>query len=212
MLIKDSKDQFGLVSILLHWTIALAVITLLATGITAFVIGRGPLRTDLLNFHLSLASVFIPVILVRLFWRSRSGKPKLPPQHPVLEDAASAVWRLLLIGMVCQLITGPFLTWMHGHPIGIVGLYEIYSPFPKTSQADMVETYDMARLFHATIGFTMAVLVLVHVAGALKHAIIDQDGVLLRIVRPGARVTPASRPVAALPEAVALNEMPAAAP
>src|SRR4051812_31466589 len=174
MLLKDTKDQFGLVSIVLHWAIALTVITLLATGLTAWSIGRGPMRTNLLNFHLSLASVFIPVILFRLFWRGRNGKPKLPPQHPVLEDAASAVWRLLLIGMTAQLITGPFLTWMHGHPMGIVGLYEIYSPFPKTSRADTDETYAMARLFHATIGLTMAVLVSVHIVGALKHAIIDQ--------------------------------------
>ena len=212
MLIKDTRDQFGIVSIVLHWAIALAVMTLLATGVTAFILGRGALRTNLLNFHLSLASVFIPIILFRVFWRGRNGKPKLPPQHPVLQDAASAVWRLLLIGMTCQLITGPFLSWMHDHPIGIVGLYEIYWPLPKMSAADNAEAHAMARLFHATIGFTMAVLVSVHIAGALKHAVIDRDGVLLRIIRPGARVASEPRQAAAIPEPVALSEIPAATP
>jgi cytochrome b561 len=202
MLVRDTKDQYGLVSVLLHWSVALGVITLLTTGTIAFVIGRSPLRTDLLNFHLSVATLTAPLIVLRLIWRSRNGKPKLPPQGPVLERTASAVWRLLLMGMLFQLFTGPYLAWMHKHPIGLIGFWEIPYPLPETSAADMAQTYAIAHAFHMTVGFAVLGLVLLHAAGALKHAIVDRDGVLLRMIKPGARAIAKPRPTpAAVPDA-----------
>jgi cytochrome b561 len=202
MLVRDTKDQYGLVSVLLHWIIALGVVVLLVTGTIGFVEGRGPFRTAILNFHLSLASVLAPLILFRLYWRLKSGKPKLPPQHPALDGLAAAVWRLLLFGMVAQLLTGPQLSWLHAHPIGIVGFAEIQSPYPPLTQETIDRAHAVAKFIHASVGFSIAGLLILHVLGALKHAIVDRDGILVRISKPGARARVAA---AALPDGATIQ-------
>jgi cytochrome b561 len=186
MLVKDTKDQYGGVSVFLHWLIAAVVITLLATGTFGFFSGRGAARTNVLDFHLSLAAAVAPFILFRFYWRMKHGKPKLPPQHPALEFAASAVWRILLFGMLCQLVTGPILTWAHNHWVGIMGVIEIPSPYPPLTPAELARIYAVADFFHALVGFTIAGAVSLHILGALKHGLVDRDGVLRRMLVPGA--------------------------
>lgn len=190
MLIKDTKDQYGLISIVLHWFVALAVITALITGTTAFIAGRGPLRTDLLNFHMSVMSIAAPFVLFRLYWRFKHGKPKLPPQHPIFDRLAAIVWRVLAVGIVLQLFTGPQLAWMHNHPIGIIGFAEWPSPWPAMSEAAMARIHSVSLVLHMIVGFGIGALLVLHIGGALKHLIIDQDGVFTRMIRPGARAVP----------------------
>ena len=40
----------------------------------------------------------------------------------------------------------------------------------------------LLELVHATLNYTLAALVAVHIAAALKHQFIDHDGVLLRML------------------------------
>jgi cytochrome b561 len=197
MLYKDTKDQYGVVSVTLHWIIAVSVIILLCTGTYGFFTTiKNVYRPYVLNFHLSLASTIAVLIVFRFYWRMKYGKPKLPPQKPALDFIAGLVWRLLLIGMLCQLITGPILTWAHKHPIGIVGFLEINSPYPASwTRPELMRIYAVGDFFHALVGFSIAGLVCLHIAGALKHAIIDRDGVLQRMLKPGARAIPKPTPM-----------------
>ena len=187
MQMNDSKDSYGLISIALHWCVALAVILALITGTISFIVGRGPLRTDLLNFHMSVMSIAAPFVLFRLYWRFKHGKPKLPPQHPVLDKAAAVVWRILIVAITLQLLTGPQLAWMHAHPIGIIGFAEWPSPWPVMAPETMASIHAVSLVIHATIGFSIASLLVLHIGGALNHLIIDRDGVFTRMIRPGAR-------------------------
>src|SRR5262245_42921266 len=114
LLVNDTKTRFGLVSVLLHWYVAIAILgILLPTGFLIWFIGPHgalrPLRADITFFHQSIALTSIPFFLARIFWRVKNGKPKTHTQHPVLMFAAEASWRILLILIVWQMLTGPFI-------------------------------------------------------------------------------------------------------
>ena len=189
MLIKDTKTQYGLVSVVLHWIIAVTIIILIPTGVWGHYLPLNTLKANVLNFHLSLACAIAPFFLFRIYWRLKSGKPKAPHQTPVLDWTAGIVWRVLLIGPAFQLVTGPILTWAHKHPIGIIGLIEINSPYsPTLTRPQLGQIYAIGDFFHVLVGLTIASVLALHIAGALKHAIIDRDGVLQRMLRPGAEL------------------------
>lgn len=189
LLVKDNATRFGLVSILLHWSVAIAVITLLAIGFL-FVepLPRGPVRSHYLHIHMSIGVLAAPLIIARIGWRLRNGKPKAPPQHPIFAFLANSVWRLLLIALVAMLISGPTIVWLHNRPLDFFGLFEIPSPFPPADHRGGVD-----RLFagvHATVAWLILGFIGLHVAGALKHLLIDRDNLLSRMVWPVVRDDP----------------------
>ena len=182
LLIKDTKDRFGLVSVLLHWYIAATILFLVLSGSTIHYVGvhgpLRPLRESLAWWHMSFAITAAPFILYRIYWRLRFGKPKTHTQHPFFQFTADAVWRLLLFIVACQVITGPSrqltrpepLLWF-GHPV-------------ITPQAWMVGDTNFLRRLHYYGAMTIACLLVLHVGGALKHLIFDRDQVFRRMVWP----------------------------
>ncbi|MCZ8173367.1 MAG: cytochrome b/b6 domain-containing protein, partial [Brevundimonas sp.] len=66
--LRDSKDGYGLGSIALHWLNALLIVALLAVAIYADSVPRDEGR-PLRFLHVSLGLLFIPLYVMRLFWR-----------------------------------------------------------------------------------------------------------------------------------------------
>lgn len=79
----------------------------------------------------------------------------------------------------------PLAGWAYssaaGFPVVFLGLVPLpdFVPVSKTLA-------DVLKPIHATLAFALAGLVLVHVAAALKHQWIDNDGLLQRML-PGRR-------------------------
>lgn len=177
MLWQDREDRFGLISIILHWVTALLVLSLLALGFAAYLMARGEGRTSVLTLHVSLGLLLVPVYLVRIFWRWRYGKPAAEQASPVLRILAEAVWRLLLVLILVQLLSGPFLVWLHGRPVAFFGLFRIMPIVAENHHFHAV----LVRPIHLTTGVLLVALICLHIAGALKHVLIDRDGVTQRM-------------------------------
>ena len=193
LLIKDTRTRFGLVSVLLHWYVAITILgILLPTGLLIYFIGPHgalrPLRADITFFHQSVAITSIPFFLARIFWRAANGKPKTYIQHPALTFAAEASWRLLLILIVWQVLTGPFieeLSWFG------IDLFRLSYPDALSWVSDNVE---MLHLYGA---FAIAAVLFFHVGGALRHHFIVKDSVLRNMVCPVVPDVPAAEPLPA---------------
>jgi cytochrome b561 len=182
LLVKDTKDRFGLVSVLLHWYIAVTILFLLLSGSTINFVGvhgpLRPLRESLAWWHMSFAITAAPFILYRIYWRLRFGKPKTHTQHPFFQFTADAVWRLLLLIVACQVITGPSRQLTRPEPLLWFG-HTVIAP-----QAWMVADTNFLRRLHVYGAITIACLLVLHVGGALKHLIFDRDQVFRRMVWP----------------------------
>lgn len=194
LMIQDSKTRFGLISVLLHWTVATAVIALLFIGfVLVDPLPRGQLRSFYLNIHVGIGVIATPFILARLWWRVRNGKPKAPTQHPVLMMIANIVWRILLAALVIQLVSGPMIVWLHNHPLKVFGLFQIPPPFQATLKK--IATWDRPfAAVHYFVAWFIVCLVGLHIVGALKHFFINRDQLVQRMVWPFTRDEEASTP------------------
>ena len=179
LLVNDTRTRFGLVSVVLHWYVALAVLTLLSTGLVITSIGEHgalrPLRDDIAYFHMSIAMTSIPFFLFRIFWRIRSGMPETHDLHGAMKIIAEWVWRLLLFFIVWQITWGLLVESNHWFEI-VFGRIRIPQFFEE--QASYLED------LHRWGAFTIGTLLLLHIGGALKHHFIDRDRLLRNMVRP----------------------------
>jgi len=179
LIVKDTNTRFGLVSVILHWYVALAVLTLLSTGLVIYLIGAHgalrPLRDDIAYFHLSIAMTSIPFFLFRIFWRITNGMPQTHDLQGVAKFAADWVWRLLLFLMIWQMTWGIFLEALHWFEFEF---FRIRQPLIFDEQAVYLEN------LHRYGGFAIGTLLVLHIAGALKHYLIDRDRLLQNMVRP----------------------------
>ncbi len=68
-----------------------------------------------------------------------------------------------------------------GYPVPVLGLFEI-GPLPQKFPI----LSDIGGFIHEYTGKTLIAVISLHIAGALKHHLIDKDGTLRRML--GARV------------------------
>lgn len=139
-MLKDTKDRFGWISISLHWINAAFILALLYFGLQiAFGVDQRPRPAAFGGWrmwHESLGTIAIPFMLTRIFWRVRSGKPKTHDQHPLLKLAADTVWKLLLVCIVLQVVTGPLWRWWRGGDLEVFHYFSIPTPFPLEDVAE----------------------------------------------------------------------------
>lgn len=201
LLIKDTRTRFGLVSVVLHWYIALTILFLLLSGTSIhFVPPQGPLRPlrqDLTWWHMSFAVSAALFVIFRIVWRVHYGKPKTHTQHWLLRSIADAVWILLLVAMASQVITGPSRQLTRPEDVQWFGITVI--PAKQWMAGDWT---NFLRRLHFIGAMTIAGLVTLHIGGALKHLLIDRDGVVQKMlwpVAPKSEVPPPETESAARP-------------
>jgi len=204
--VRDSRYGFGWLSIALHWINAVAIFCLLYFGVKLAyyqIFSRPPPNfNSWLEWHISIGVVAAPFLLWRIVRRFAIGKPKTNSQAGFLQWTADAVWRLLMIGVVVQMITGPLWYWYLGHGLPVFGLWEIPTPFPLGDQPQIQAAGSAPRhsaeairrhgsllstslqTIHLAVACGIVLLLVLHVAGALKHAVVDRDGVFLGMIRP----------------------------
>lgn len=197
LLVKDTGTRFGVISVALHWYVALTILFLLMTGTGIhFLPVHGPLRPlrqSLTWRHMSFAVTAVPFVFGRIVWRIHYGKPQTHTQHWMFKYIADAVWILLLIMMASQIITGPSRQLSRPEDVQWFGITVI--PAKQWMAGNWTE---FLRRLHFIGAMTIAGLVTLHIGGALKHFLIDRDGVVQRMLWPvlaKSEVPAESRPV-----------------
>jgi cytochrome b561 len=157
---------------LLHWLMAVMVLTMLFIGV-GMVSTPHPRYLTLISIHKPLGIAVLVLALLRLGVRLRRGTPDLPADLPWWQVAgAKASHWLLHILLIAMPLIGWSMLSAGGYPIELYG--PLYLP-PIMPRSDMLhaallaaDTW-LAYLFFATI--------LLHVAAALFHALLRRDGV-----------------------------------
>jgi cytochrome b561 len=182
MMLRDSNTMYGMVSRLNHWIGALFVLLLLAIGLLFDELPRGDLLRYFKRLHIAVGTIAIAFLLFRVYWRLRSASPLPLPQKPALQRLSSVVHRLLMLGMVIMVVTGPLSIWSIGRPFGVFDLLQIPSPFPTFKS-----WHEPLENIHGTVAYAMLALIGLHLAGVIKHHFIDRDTILSRMTGSVAR-------------------------
>ncbi len=134
----------------------------------------GP-RVTAYNLHKSLGMVVLLLMLLRVLWRARHPPPALPPMPRWQARAACGVHLLLYVCLFVQPLTGYLGSAYSGYPVKFFAW-----TLPAWAGADATVKEVMSRVHLANSWVLVAALVL-HLAGSLKHALIDRDGSFRRI-------------------------------
>jgi cytochrome b561 len=179
----NTKDGYGWISITLHWLAVLAIIIMLAIGFRADMLddaGDRAGRAAAMGWHIGLGAFVFVLLLVRVLssWLQPKPAPVEQPRH--LMFVATATHQLLLIAILIQIASGPLAVWSGGRAINVFDIFAIPSPFAERNEG----VHEFAELLHAVGRWSIIVLASLHILAVVKHAVIDKDRVLQRMLAP----------------------------
>ncbi len=168
--------RYTAAAIALHWLLAAAILASLLLGNFMSDLPISPLRLKLVNWHKWAGVTILALSLVRLAWRLTHRPPPDVPMVRWQRAAAHAThWAMYLL-----FIAVPLAGWAYssaaGFPVvwfGVLALPDFVAPDKALAES--------LRPLHALLAYTLAGLVGLHVAAALKHQFVDRDGLLARM-------------------------------
>jgi cytochrome b561 len=166
---------YSLTAALLHWFIALLLAIMVGLGWYMTSIEKQTGSAWFFDLHKSLGILVFLAILFRLAWRIFHRPEPLPKSVPPWQARLSTVTQGLLYA--CMLVMP--LTGMAGALFSKDGLAFFGSTVgPIGADHDLSE-----KLFsvHSATAWILVVLVGLHIAGALKHRLLDRDEVFQRM-------------------------------
>ena len=162
----------------LHWLLALAIVGNFALGIYMHELPFSPARLQYYSWHKWVGVLVLAFSAVRLITRLMLP----PPALPMAIEAAMPAWQRVAhhathLGLYALFFAVPLSGWAFssaaGFPVVLFGLWQL-PDFVSVSEP----LADALKEIHKITALTMAALVLLHVAGALKHQLIDRDGLM----------------------------------
>ena len=163
-----------------HWTIALLIIVNLIIGF--FHEGLAPgLRVVAMGIHKSTGLLVVVLTLGRIAWRITHRPPPLPASVKSLEKGlAHAVHWLLYVLMLALPLTGWLLTsaGKRKNPLDFYGLFPV--PYLPVAQDEAAAHTYADR--HELLGWIALALLVLHLAGVVKHYFFDRDRTVQRML------------------------------
>ena len=178
MSVGNTRTAYGWAAIGLHWISAGGVLALYLLGER---MEEASGRTEKLaaqDLHVSVGVLLFSFLAARLLWSASQPRPRPLEANRWLQMAANTVQTLFLLMIAVLLVTGPLAIWSAARPIEVFDLLTIPSPF----SARVGWLHEAADEIHGAASKLFWPLIGLHVAGALKHLIIDRDGTLQRML------------------------------
>lgn len=164
---------------LLHWSMALLIMAMLFMGVG--MVASLSLRPVLIDLHRPIGAAILILALVRLLHRWRNPPPPLPGDLPKVQVvAAKASHALLYAFMLVMPLLGWAMVSAGGYPVQMVGSLHLPALVPHDPTL-----YAWLRMGHGWVGYAFFGLMLVHLAGALYHALVRRDGVFEAMAHGG---------------------------
>lgn len=165
----------------LHWLIALAVIGLIIVGLIMTSMKMSPKTLQLYMNHKSMGLTVLVLMIVRLVYRWRHPPPPLPETMPRWQRLSAHYTHIALYVLLFAMpISGWLMNGASGFPMKYFHLFQVPDLIGKSSVA-----LNWFKGMHQWMAYTLMVLIGVHVLAALKHALVDRDGVLQRMLPLG---------------------------
>ncbi|WP_428515880.1 cytochrome b/b6 domain-containing protein [Roseovarius sp.] len=194
MPLANAHDRYGAVTKTFHWLTALLILSAIPLGLFANDLAHAVRNPDiattdadvsraafLFSLHKTIGVTVFFVALLRILWAMGQAKPGLLNGDKPVEARAAETVHWLLYG---SLVAVPLTGWIHH--AATTGFAPIWWPFgqslPFVPKDDSL-AHTFASLHHI-LNWVLWISLAAHVAGALKHHVIDRDATLRRML-PG---------------------------
>ena len=174
-----TSDRYGAVAITLHWLLAAALASSFSVGLFMSELENSPLKLRLFNWHKWAGITILALSALRLAWRLTHSPPADVPMSGWQRSTAQLTHRLMYGLFFAVPLAGWAYSSAAGFPVVVFGILPLpdFMPADKTLAAAI-------KTWHGALAYALAGLVLVHVAAAIKHHLVDRDGLLGRMWPP----------------------------
>lgn len=179
MRFRNSNSHYGLISKLLHWTIAALILGLVWLG--AYMVELSYFDkwyNQSLSLHKSFGLLVLALAGVYFAWKLVSPSPTGLTAAPRWQRlSARLVHAGLMLLMVAIPVSGYLISTSAGKPVAFFGLFDVPAPARNNR-----EIRDLAITLHYYFAYGIVLLVVAHAGAAVKHQLFDKDGTLARMI------------------------------
>lgn len=181
----NSARHYGSLARSLHWLTAALILTAIAIGLYAEDLPHDTsaalaFKAQLFSAHKTLGIAAFFVALIRVIWAVTQPRPL--PLHPE-RRLETFLADLIHWSLYAAMLAVPLSGWLHH--AATEGFAPILWPFGQDLPL-VPKSVDLAHAFGLVHWLSSKLLIaslVLHVAGALKHALIDRDETLSRMTR-----------------------------
>ncbi|HOZ32361.1 MAG TPA: cytochrome b [Tabrizicola sp.] len=175
--LRNGPDRFGLVTRLIHWTMAGLILLMFALGLRITSMEPGLSNLWLYGLHKTIGFCLLALVVLRIVWHLVSPPP-LPIGAPGKLRLFVRAWHWLLYALM---IATPVAGWAGSSASGLDTVI-----FGSLTLPPLVEASEDAEfvwfILHEIFAKTLVGMALVHMLAALKREM-DGDGTLTRMIR-----------------------------
>ncbi len=184
------SSRYTTVAIVFHWVIAIMLVSMVFYGwwmeeLSISDDGVGFVQ-GAYNWHKTAGITILILSLARLGWRLTHPVPPLPAGTPGWQ---AFVARFTHVAFYAVMIGAPIGGWITASatrfPTKLFNADALTLPRLPAPQTD--QFYELASSIHGAGGWVILTLLALHAGAALKHHVLDRDGVLQRMI-PGLNV------------------------
>jgi cytochrome b561 len=182
-----TRRRYSSVAITLHWVIAALIIGNIGVA-WYFETLKGLAKIEPIQLHKSIGITVLILSVLRVAWRFASPPPALPADMPAWEKLLARTVQLGFYGIMLGLpLTGWALTsaslTIRLYPITLFHLvpWPGIGPLMTLPHEQMTQAHYVFVAAHHLLAKLTYLLLALHVAGAMKHLIINHDDVVARM-------------------------------
>ncbi len=177
ILMTSEAIRYSEVARILHWLIAGLIVLNFVLHELAEEAGSDVIELAIWANHKSVGMTVLMLAVIRLNWRFTHPAPALPATMPSWQVMVSKVTHVVLYALIFIM---PLSGWLYSSASAYsVSWFNLFV-FPDLvwDNESLAESFEEVHEIGANVMFVLALL---HILAALKHAVIDRDGVLSRM-------------------------------
>ena len=177
MTLKNTEASYGWPAKVLHWTMALLIIALVALGLYMSELPRGDAKSELIRLHASFGLLAFMLLFVRFGWKLANLSPE-PQSEIKWQVILSKLVHWVFYGVIAlQVVSGSLSLMTVGWDVPFFGLFEIRTAYERD-----IELHHYWEDWHLAAWYSLAVLFVLHLLAVLYHQFIGKKQILKRML------------------------------
>jgi cytochrome b561 len=174
---SDASPRYTRTAMALHWAAAVLIVVAFFVGLWMVPLAFSPLKFRAYAYHKWMGITVFLLAFAHLAWRVAHPAPP-PVSMPEWQRRASETVHVLLYALM---FASPISGYFYSSATGVQTVYLGIAPLPDLVGKDK-ELANVLKAVHSTLNYAFAALVVLHAAAAIKHHLIDHDGMLGRML------------------------------
>jgi cytochrome b561 len=174
---RRNQDTYDPIARALHWLVFILLAVQVLVGWSLPHIRRGTPQEGIVDWHLSIGTALMLLVVIRLLWRLVHPTPaaaSLAPWERVISKITHALLYVLLLVL-------PVLGWAAANYFGFTVHLFGFLQLPAIADGTMEWAHEAGDLHEELINILL-IVVGAHVLGALWHYFIRRDRILQRML------------------------------